>query len=222
MRIDDIDAVLADVLRHRRLLDHPFYRRWEAGTLAPGELADYAAQYRHFEAALPTVLASLADRLRDPQARRLVLANLDDERRVPAPHIELFQDFARAVGAPPRAEPQPATSALLGVYESADDEAATAAVATLAALAAYEVQAAGIAASKAAGLRERYGLDDNGVRFWDVHAGTEESHGAWLVEAIAAEGAEAATLERAAAEAADAWWAFLDERELGAPVPATA
>ena len=26
----------------KRLLDHPFYRRWEAGTLARGELAAYA------------------------------------------------------------------------------------------------------------------------------------------------------------------------------------
>jgi len=29
----------------KRLLDHPFYRRWEAGTLASGELA--ANKYLH-------------------------------------------------------------------------------------------------------------------------------------------------------------------------------
>ena len=49
----DVDAILVEVLRDRRLLAHPFYRRWEAGTLERAELAAYAAQYRHFEAALP-------------------------------------------------------------------------------------------------------------------------------------------------------------------------
>ena len=35
------------------LLTHPFYQRWEAGTLQPGELDTYAQQYRSFEAAPP-------------------------------------------------------------------------------------------------------------------------------------------------------------------------
>ncbi len=49
----------------KRLLDHPFYRRWEAGTLARGELAAYAEQYRHIEAALPEVLRRVASNLPD-------------------------------------------------------------------------------------------------------------------------------------------------------------
>ena len=56
MLLTDLDALFDDLLRHRRLLAHPFYRRWEAGTLRPGELASYAGQYRHFEATLPVVL----------------------------------------------------------------------------------------------------------------------------------------------------------------------
>ena len=47
----------------KRLLDHPFYRRWEAGTLARSELAAYAEQYRHIEAALPEVLSRVASSL---------------------------------------------------------------------------------------------------------------------------------------------------------------
>src|SRR3974390_3214672 len=47
-----IDETLSAATRGLRLLEHPFYRRWEAGELTDGELAGYAAQYRHFEAML--------------------------------------------------------------------------------------------------------------------------------------------------------------------------
>ncbi|HTZ08773.1 MAG TPA: iron-containing redox enzyme family protein, partial [Acidimicrobiales bacterium] len=193
----EIDAVLVEVLAGRRLLDHPFYRRWEAGDLEVGELAAYAGQYRHVEAALPGVLERALAGIEDPEARRPVQANLDDERSKPAPHVELFEGFAAAVGAPARAEATPATEALLAVTGGSATPAAA-----LAALAAYEVQAAAIATSKAAGLRRHYGIDDTGTRFWDVHAGLEADHGGWTVEAIAALGAQRPEVEGAAAAAA--------------------
>jgi pyrroloquinoline-quinone synthase len=215
MHTTDIRTVLADVLRGRHLLDHPFYRRWEAGTLERHELAAYAGQYRHFETALPDVLEQVAGRIEDPGARRLVQANLDDERGVPAPHVELFEGFARAVGATV-APATPATAALVGLYRRSATEDAPAAV--LAALAAYEVQAPAVAVSKADGLRLRYGLDHDGTCFWDVHAQAEEAHGDSMVEAIAALGPDLATVASAAAAGAEAWWSFLDEREACATV----
>jgi pyrroloquinoline-quinone synthase len=211
----EIDAALDEVLRDRRLLAHPFYRRWEAGTLDRSELAAYAAQYRHFEAALPDVLEQVVRRVDDPSARGLVQANLDDERGVPAPHVELFEGFAQAVGAPSRADATPATAALVSLYKSVAQESP---VAALAALAAYEVQASEIASSKAQGLRDRYGVGEAGTRFWDVHSGVDEVHGAWIVEALAALAADPREVIGAADAAAAAWWAFLDEREAAAPV----
>jgi pyrroloquinoline quinone (PQQ) biosynthesis protein C len=216
MLTTELDALLDDILRPRRLLAHPFYRRWEAGTLERSELASYASQYRHFEAALPGVLERIAAALPDGPARDLVQANLDDERAVPAPHLELFDAFADAVGAP-TADMTPATHALVELYTSAADASP---VAGLSAVAAYEVQAPAVAASKADGLRSRYGLDADGARFWEVHAGVDELHGAWMLEAlgIAADGPD--QIVGPASAAADAWWAFLDEREAAAPVPA--
>jgi len=209
-----IDAVLDEVLRDRRLLAHPFYRRWEAGTLADGELAAYGAQYRYFEAALPDVLEHVLEHVADPTARRLVQSNLDDERGVPAPHLELFEGFAEAVGAPADAAATPATAALVDLYTSAADASP---VAALAALAAYEVQASEIAASKADGLRTRYGVHEAGTRFWDVHAGVEQAHGDWASDALAALAVDPEEVRRSASAAASAWWAFLDEREAAAP-----
>jgi pyrroloquinoline quinone (PQQ) biosynthesis protein C len=93
-------------------------------------------------------------------------------------------------------------------------------VAALSAVAAYEVQAPSIAASKAAGLLAWYGLDDDGARFWDVHAGVDETHGSWMLEALGALTDETTEISVPATAAAHAWWAFLDEREAAAPVSA--
>jgi pyrroloquinoline quinone (PQQ) biosynthesis protein C len=92
-------------------------------------------------------------------------------------------------------------------------------VAALAAVVAYEVQAPAVAASKAEGLRARYGLDDDGTRFWDVHAGIDEGHGDWMLEALGTAWPTAPTTSSPRpAPAADAWWSFLDEREAAAPI----
>ena len=211
----DVKAVLAEVLRDRRLLEHPFYRRWEAGRLAPGELAAYAGQYRHFEALLPAVLETVAARLPDSDARDLVQANLDDERGVPAPHLELFDAFAESVGAPSSVAATPATERLTSLYASFAERST---VAALAAVAAYEVQAPEIATSKAQGLRTRYGIDAAGTAFWDVHGDIDDAHGEWIVDAIAMLAETPAELAEPARAAAEAWWALLDERQAFAPV----
>ncbi len=207
-----VTDTLADALTDRRLLLHPFYRRWEAGELAPGELAAYAAQYRHFEAALPEVLAAILDATGDPEVRRIVQANIDDERGVPAPHLELFDDFARAVRAPAPAqvEATPATLALLATYAELVEAGP---VAALAGVAAYEVQSPDIAASKADGLRRHYDIEPEGTRFWDVHGTVDMVHGRWLTDALAALASDDSAIMAPARRAADAWWAFLDERE---------
>jgi pyrroloquinoline quinone (PQQ) biosynthesis protein C len=89
--------------------------------------------------------------------------------------------------------------------------------ATLAGLAAYETQAAAIAASKAEGLRRFYGLDAAATEFWDVHATMDADHGDWALDALAQCGAGRAATHDAARRAAAAWWAFLDERQAEAP-----
>jgi pyrroloquinoline-quinone synthase len=214
MPTSQTDIVLADSIAGRHLLEHPFYRRWEAGTLAEGELAAYAAQYRHLERALPATLAAIAAALPDGTARRLVEANLADELGVPAPHVELFESFARAAGAPDDVAATPATMALLSAVRAA---ASTDPVAALAMVAAYEVQAADIAASKAEGLRRHYGMDADGTRFWDVHTTQEVDHAGWSVEALDDLGADPAVVSVAARTAAQGWWNFLTERDELAP-----
>ncbi len=190
-----------------RLLEHPFYRRWEAGALHEGELASYASQYRYFEAMLPGFLTELIEHLDSDTARAPVAANLADEVDGEVSHLELFEGFARAVGAP-EADASPAMAALCSLYRSAVTDPSFA----LGVLAGYELQAAEVAASKGDGLATHYGLDAEGCAFWTLHASLEDDHAAWTIDAATT--AERDRFTAGALASAQAWWSFLDEREL--------
>jgi pyrroloquinoline quinone (PQQ) biosynthesis protein C len=173
------------------------------------ELADYAAQYRHFETWLPGYLARLLAQLPAGEAHDLVAANLDDELGDPVPHVELFEGFAQGVGAP-TAAPSEAMAGLLATY---DDLLESGPVQGLAGFVAYEVQAADVARNKADGLRRHYGLGDGAVAFWEHHADVDERHADWAVSALGLMTHEPSETGVPVHRAANAWWRFLDERE---------
>lgn len=177
-----------------------------------GELASYAAQYRHFEQWLPGFLCSLVAQLPPGRARDFVAANLDDEMGDPVPHVELFEGFAQGVGAP-AAEPSPAMSNLLATYT---DLLGQGALHGLAGFVAYEIQAADVARNKADGLQRHYGLSGGAVAFWEHHAHVDVTHAEWALSALAQVPEAPSELGVSVRRAADAWWQFLDERELAA------
>ncbi len=213
-RRSELATVVSSALEDRRLLTHPFYRRWEAGELSSAELAEYAVHYRAFESVLPEVLATVVAQLTadgEHEAADLVARNLADEQGNPEPHLALFDAFAAAIPAAPRATtPGPAARELADSYRALVRQSP---VAAIAGLAAYESQAAAIAATKGDGLRRWYGMDAAGTRFWDVHSSMDVDHGDWAVDALALLGAEADEVSDGARRAADAWWALLDERQ---------
>src|ERR1700694_348629 len=97
----------------------PFYRRWEAGELSTQELAEYAVQYRAFEAVLPTVLSAVVDRLMFDgkfEAADLVARTLAAELGRPEPHLAMFDEFAAALPAAQASAPGAAATALADTY----------------------------------------------------------------------------------------------------------
>ena len=208
------DSVIATAISRSvggaRLLDHPYYRAWQEGELTLEDLRTYAEQYRHFERNLPEVLAEAAAQMERGEARRLVEANLDDELTNPRPHVDLFEDFGRAVGASDEMEPSSTMARIVGLYRDAATEGP---VALLAVVGAYEAQAAEIAATKASALESHYGIDGTGTSFWAVHSVIEEQHSAWTVEALENIGAAEAEVADWSLRSAEAWWRFLDERQ---------
>jgi pyrroloquinoline quinone (PQQ) biosynthesis protein C len=213
-RTSDLADAVASALEDRQLLTHPFYRRGEAGELSMDELAEYAVHYRAFEAVLPEVLGTVVDELMaegEFEAAEMVARNLADELGRPESHLSLFDGFAAALPTTAIATgPGDAARALAETYRALAAESPAAAIAGLAA---YESQAAGIAATKGDGLRRWYGMDAAGTRFWDVHSTMDADHGEWAVEALALLDADADQVADGARRAADAWWALLDERQ---------
>ena len=201
-------------LEGKRLLTHPFYQRWQNGELKDGELKEYSEQYRHFEALLPGYLSEILDQLPEGEAADYIQSNYDDESgKRGVSHLELFGSFLAASGGSSEAVATPATAALVEVYRQVGSENVGCAIAGLIA---YETQAEKIAETKSDGLRDHYGYDEVGTRFWDLHATLEGDHAEWATEALAASGATPEDAFHGASVIAQAWWNFLDEREVAA------
>lgn len=199
---------LLDGISDHLLLDHPFYRRWEAGELGHDELTRYAEQYRHFEAQLPSFLEALLT-IVPAGERPLIEANLADEVAGPMTHLALFDQFAQSVGVASEAPISPAMAELVSLYR--DAVASGDASFGVGVLAGYEIQAGEVAATKGAGLVEHYNLDAAAVAFWSLHADLEADHAAWTVAAASTLDEE--RVQAGARASAETWWRFLDERE---------
>ena len=167
------------------MLEHPFYQRWYAGRLERGELAEYASTTGRSRPPFPRCSARCVERLQAEgrtEAAALVARNLADELGEPGPHLALFDRFAESLCATTLRRPSRVRrpSRWSTPTEQLAEESP---VAALAGLAAYELQARAIAASKADGLRLLYGIDGRGTAFWDVHADMDADHGEWAVDA---------------------------------------
>jgi pyrroloquinoline-quinone synthase len=204
-----LNATLSTALEDRQLLTHPFYRRWECGQLSREELTSYAEQYRYFETMLPRFLETLGAQLPEGPARDAVLDNLRDETSPPS-HRDLFELFATFYEAGDVAA-SPAMLKLIDVYRQVLEKSP---VEALAGLWAYESQGAAIASSKADGLRTHYGADSTALAFWDAHWVVEGDHAAWTLDAISMLEPDTDDVSSAARLVGEAWWLFLDEREL--------
>ncbi len=200
---------ILDVIKPYRLLEHPFYTRWQNGELQMEELAYYASQYRLFERYLPSFLLRLTACLPEGEARDLVLANLADEEGDPVAHIDLFERFANAVGA----QSLPTCDSMADVIVTHEKLLEKDPTAALAGFLAYEIQSAEIAKSKSKGLKENYGISNFGASFWTHHATLEEDHAAWTLRAVSLLEEDESVILSAVEEVAKAWWSFLDEQD---------
>jgi len=145
---------LDEIIRERSILEHPFYQAWEKGMLTTSQLATYARIYYAHVEAFPRYLESAITHAEDSHVRAELADNLADERGNPAPHDELWLDFAEGVGADrdevKAAAPHAAATAMVSTFQ----ELAQASLATgVAALYAYESQQPDVSRTKAHGLR---------------------------------------------------------------------
>jgi pyrroloquinoline-quinone synthase len=158
---------------------------------------------------LPRFLGHLAEELPEGAVRDSVLMNLKDEVAVPS-HLELFEQFATFYDAL-EAPISLAMQRLVNAYFEVLIESPAAA---LAGLWAYESQGTGIADSKAEGLERYYGANSDALAFWLAHGSIEGDHAKWTLEALELLKPDENVVHHSVRIIADAWWEFLDEREL--------
>jgi pyrroloquinoline-quinone synthase len=189
---------LDEVGKRWNVLEHPFYRRWEAGELTRGELRFYAGEYRHAVAALADTAAIAGDA---------------EHAREEAAHLGLWDRFADSldarIGRPPREE-------TVRCAESWRREEPLEAHAVL-----YAVESAqpAISRTKLTGLVEHYGFGGDGpsTEYFRVHATRDVAHAAAARAALVADASEEDTqrLVAAAERALRGNWELLDGVECG-------
>lgn len=165
------------------LLCHPFYKAWAAGELSREDLADYGRQYYAHVEAFPTYLAEFGIRLEDGELRRVVLANMCDEKggedifgQPERAHSELWLDFvesmsgSRSPGLVQVEEVKELVQHFSRVAREGTPEEA------LAAFYAYESQVPRVAQEKARGLRQQYGADEKACQYFVLHTTADVYH----------------------------------------------
>jgi pyrroloquinoline-quinone synthase len=196
---------LLDAARQRiNVLEHPFYERWSAGELAPEELSFYAGEYRHAVVALAD-----ASQLAAAKAAPAHKATLRRHAAEEAGHVELWDDFARAVGVAECAEPLDQTRECASTWTAGSDL-----LEHLAVLYTVEASQPAISTTKLDGLTTHYGLaeDSPGLGYFKLHATLDVEHARQARELIAELACEGDT-ERMVARAQAALkgnWTLLD------------
>lgn len=215
MRTEETLRALDDLIRERSILQHPFYRAWQHGELSRDQLATYSRVYYPHVAAFPTYLENAINCAVDSSTRRALEDNLLDEMMNPAPHPELWLDFATATGQDrdkiKRAKP---IAKVTGTTSTFDRLTSQSIASGLTALYAYESQQPEVAGEKMRGLCEFYGIKSpEALSYFAVHATADLEHRAAERAALARcldAGTSPSAVIDAAEEALDAYWNLLD------------
>jgi len=208
-------GALDDLIRQRSILQHPFYRAWQRGELTSDQLAIYSRVYYPHVAAFPRYLRNAISCTGDSVIKAALEQNLEDELTNPAPHPELWLEFAAATGqekeAVKCAEPVPKTADSIATFERLTNRDIASG---LTALYAYESQQPEVAAEKLRGLRDRYEIHrPQALSYFAVHATADLEHRSAERSAIGRclnSGTSPTTIINAGEEALNAYWNLLD------------
>ena len=177
----DVLARLDETRSAVSVLEHPFYERWSAGELSARELSVYAGEYRYAVAALAEASARAA-----AKAGPTHEAGLRHHAEEETAHVELWEEFARATGAPPAAPDGGGALAetvqCVGAWTAGEDL-----LEHLAVLYAIEAGQPEISRTKIEGLTSHYGYTEEGpaVEYFELHELRDSEHARQARELIA-------------------------------------
>lgn len=219
--LDRLDGLVGS----RSILGHPFYVAWHKGELSRDQLATYARIYYPHVEAFPGHLEEALGRATEPAVRDELARNLADELGRPAPHPELWLDFAEELGLDrDQVAADPPHPAAARMVDTLRDQASGSTAGALASLYAYEAQQPEVSETKMEGLELYYGVSSKkGLAYFAVHAELDKEHRLGEREALGDcvdKGANADDVLSAAEVTLDAYWNLLDGvcEEAGVPM----
>lgn len=178
-RSEFLNTVEEKIAKHH-LLNHTFYKAWNAGELDRSVIQEYAAQYFKQVSSFPRYLSSIHSNCDDIAIRQEILENLIDEERGEENHPELWMRFAEGMGKD-RASVKK-TAAIKETEElvtnfmklSKDEKYHKG----FGALYCYESMIPEIAENKIDGLIKYYGAEkgDETLKFFEVHKSADIIH----------------------------------------------
>jgi len=215
MTSDEALRLVDELISTRSILEHPFYRAWHRGELTKAQLATYARVYYPHVRAFPSYLCNAIHCASDVTTRQELDNNLADELGIPAPHSELWLDFAEAMGAERAAVKDSSPSSKAAEAVSLFQQLTARDCASgLSALYAYESQQPSVAEEKIRGLRLSYGITESkALSYFTVHATADVEHCRAERASLARclhNGQSAEKIMVATAESLDAYWRLLD------------
>ncbi len=186
------------------VLRHSFYRRWSEGGLERKELAFYAGEYRHAVVALAAQATAAAG-----AAEPALAVELEQHAGEEAAHVDLWDDFVRALEADGDRAPLPETARCADAWTAGEGL-----LERLMVLYAVESAQPAISEKKLEGLVTHYGMapDAPGAAYFALHAERDRDHADHSRRLIAArlDGADRDRLVGVAESALEGNWCLLD------------
>ena len=178
-KIEFLNTVEQKIEKHH-LLNHSFYKAWNAGELDKSVIQEYAAQYFKHVSSFPRYLSSIHSNCDDISIRQEILENLIDEERGEENHPELWMRFAEGMGKN-RSDVKNTTAIeetenlVNNFMKLSKDERFHIG---FSALYCYESMVPEIAENKIDGLKKYYGAKkgDETLKFFEVHQSADIIH----------------------------------------------
>ena len=173
--IDKID----NLIEKHHLLNHSFYKAWNAGELPKETIREYAAQYFQHVSLFPRYLSAIHSNCDDIKTRQLLLENLNEEEQGKENHPELWMRFAEGMGNTRKNVNKTVlieeTEELVRIFKKLSKSEKY--HIGLAALYCYESMQPEISETKKDGLQKFYNInDEDTLKFFTVHMHADKWH----------------------------------------------
>ena len=173
--IDKVD----NLIEKHHLLNHSFYKAWNAGELPKDTIREYAAQYFQHVSLFPRYLSAIHSNCDDIKTRQLLLENLNEEEQGKENHPELWMRFAEGMGNNRKnvneIAPIKETEELVKIFKKLSKSEKY--HIGLAALYCYESMQPEISETKKDGLQKFYDInDEDTLKFFTVHMHADKWH----------------------------------------------